>query len=67
VEETLRELGDRPSHLALIHAAAEDDAREIGKLLADRADVVESFLVSVTPVIGAHTGPGLVGTAFYTD
>jgi DegV family protein with EDD domain len=67
VEETLREVEDRPAHLAVIHAAAEDDAREIGKLIADRANVVESHVLPVTPVIGAHTGPGLVGTAFYTD
>ena len=67
VEETLREVGDRPAHLAVIHAAAEDDAREMGKLIGDQVNVVESFVVPVTPVIGAHTGPGLVGTAFYTD
>lgn len=67
VEETLREVEDRPAHLAVIHAAAEDDAREIGKLIADQANVVESYVLPVTPVIGAHTGPGLVGTAFYTD
>jgi DegV family protein with EDD domain len=67
VEETLREMGEQPAHLAAIHAAAEDDAREIAKLIADRANVVESYVLPVTPVIGAHTGPGLVGTAFYTD
>src|SRR6266542_1613403 len=67
LEETLRELGERPAHLAVIHAAAEDDATEIEKHLLDRANVVESFVLPVTPVIGAHTGPGLVGTAFYSD
>ena len=67
VEETVREMGERPAHLAVIHAAAEDDALEIGKLIAEQANVVESFVLPVTPVIGAHTGPGLVGTAFYTD
>jgi DegV family protein with EDD domain len=67
IEETLREVGDRPLHLGVIHAAAEDDAREIEKLIADQANVVESFVVAVTPVIGAHVGPGLVGTASYAD
>src|SRR6266542_1792084 len=67
LEETMRELGERPAHLAVIHAAAEDDATEIEKHLLDRANVVESFVLPVTPVIGAHTGPGLVGTAFYSD
>jgi len=67
IDETLREAGDRAIHLAVIHAAAEDDARELEKVIADQANVVESFVLPVTPVIGAHTGPGLVGTAFYTD
>ncbi len=67
VEETLREVDGRALHLAVIHAAAEDDAREIEKLIADQANVVESYVLSVTPVIGAHTGPGLVGTAFYPE
>jgi DegV family protein with EDD domain len=67
VEETLREVGDRPVHLAVVHAAAEDDAREIEKIVGDRVNAVESFVVPVTPVIGAHTGPGLVGTAFFCE
>jgi fatty acid kinase fatty acid binding subunit len=67
IDETLQEAGDRPVHLAVIHAAAEDDARGIQKAIAEQASVVESFVVPVTPVIGAHTGPGLVGTAFYTE
>jgi DegV family protein with EDD domain len=67
IEETLREIGDRPAHVGVIHAAAEDDALEIGKVIADQARVVEAYTVPVTPVIGAHTGPGLVGTAFYCD
>jgi DegV family protein with EDD domain len=67
VEGTLEELGDGPGHLAVIHAAAEDDAREICRLIVGQANVVESYVLPVTPVIGAHTGPGLVGTAFYAE
>jgi fatty acid-binding protein DegV len=57
----------RPLHLAVIHAAAEHEARDLLDRLAARAHVVERVVAAVTPVIGAHTGPGLLGTAFYTD
>ena len=67
VQETLDEIGDRPVHLAAIHAAAEADARRLIGSIGERATVVESHVLAVTPVIGAHTGPGLVGTAFFCD
>ena len=67
LEETLRSVGDRPAHVAVVHAAAEDEVRELLAQIEARANVVERMLVPVTPVIGAHTGPGLVGTAFYAD
>ena len=53
--------------LGSVHAAAEDEVRELLAQIEARANVVERMLVPVTPVIGAHTGPGLVGTAFYAD
>jgi DegV family protein with EDD domain len=67
LEHTLREIGGRPVHLAAFHAAAEEDARGLLASVTERATVVESLITPVTPVIGAHTGPGLVGTAFFCD
>lgn len=67
VEECLAEVGDRPAHVAAVHAAAEEEARAVLEAVAERANVVERVLTEVTPVIGAHVGPGLVGLAFYCD
>jgi len=67
VEESLAAIGDRPVHLAGLHAEAEDDAHDLVERISGRASVVESVVVEVTPVIGAHTGPGLAGTAFYCE
>jgi DegV family protein with EDD domain len=67
IEDSLTAMADRPVHLAAIHAAAPQDARTVMDDISGRANVVESVLVEVTPVIGAHVGPGLVGTAFYCD
>jgi DegV family protein with EDD domain len=51
VDAVLAEAAGRPLHLAALHAAT----------------VVERWVTEVTPVIGAHTGPGLVGLAFFAD
>jgi DegV family protein with EDD domain len=67
VEHTLHEIAGRPVHLAAIHAVAEDEARELLAAVSARENVVESLVTAVTPVVGAHTGPGLVGTAFFCD
>jgi DegV family protein with EDD domain len=67
LDETLRSIGERPAHVAAVHAAAEDEAQQLLAQIESRANVVERMVVPVTPVIGAHTGPGLVGTAFYAD
>jgi DegV family protein with EDD domain len=67
VEETLREGRARTLHLAAFHALAPEDAKELVRRVEAEADVVESYVVEATPVIGAHTGPGLVGTAFFCD
>src|SRR5437588_7571411 len=67
VEETVREAAGRPLHLAAFHALAAEEAKEVVRQVEAEADVVESYVVEGTPVIGAHTGPGLVGMAFFCD
>jgi DegV family protein with EDD domain len=67
VEDTMAEAGGRPLHLAVIHAAAREEAGDLLDRLAARAHLAERFITEVTPVIGAHTGPGLIGTAFFCE
>ena len=59
-------LGDRPAHLNIMHA----NAPETANIMYIRAKAIfnwQEVLVSeFTPVMGAHTGPGLVGLAFHT-
>lgn len=53
--------------IAALHANASEDARA----LLDRArlelDPVETIFTEVSPVVGAHIGPGTVGLAFMVD
>jgi DegV family protein with EDD domain len=67
VEDSLAAINGRPVHVAAIHAGTPEDARTIMDRISEKGNVVESFVVEVTPVIGAHVGPGLVGTAFHCD
>lgn len=54
-----------PLHVAVLHAAAEVDARSLLDRIRERTHVAEEFCVPATPVIGASAGPGLVGVAWW--
>jgi DegV family protein with EDD domain len=67
VAETVRAAGGRPVRLAAIHALAEAEAHDVADRVAASLDVIERHVVEVTPVVGVHVGPGLVGTAIHPD
>jgi fatty acid kinase fatty acid binding subunit len=67
VDESVAEMAGRPVHVAGLHVEAPVEAGAMMELVAGRANVVEGFLIECTPVVGAHTGPGLVGLAFFCD
>ncbi|MEB2334201.1 MAG: DegV family protein [Anaerolineaceae bacterium] len=53
--------------LATLHANAETNARAALQAASEKLHAVESVLSSVSPAIGAHTGPGTVGLAYCFD
>jgi DegV family protein with EDD domain len=59
--------GHRPVHAAVFHADVLDEAEELRGEIAVHFDCLEIFVTEFTPVMGAHTGPGLLGVAFYTE
>jgi DegV family protein with EDD domain len=65
--EVGRTTAGRPVHVGAFHARAREDAADLLERIEAECDVVERILVDATPAIGAHTGPGLVGVAFFTD
>jgi DegV family protein with EDD domain len=67
LQEAVDDVGGRPVHLATIHANAEDEARTLLNAISAKLNVIEALLAEVTPVIGANTGPGLVGTAYFCE
>jgi DegV family protein with EDD domain len=57
----------KPLHVAVMHAAAPNEAISLRNRIASKFDCTELFITEFTPVMGVHTGPGLLGIAFYND
>ena len=53
------------THAAVVHGAAPEDARLLLHEIIERCRQVEPVVSSITPVLGVHGGPGLVGIAAY--
>jgi DegV family protein with EDD domain len=57
--------GEAQTRVAVMHAAAPEQAQILAQRLRDEIAPDELFITEFTPVIGAHTGPGLVGCAIF--
>jgi DegV family protein with EDD domain len=57
----------RRTHLAVHHAHAPEDASYLLREAEARLDLAETFLTEFTQVMGVHTGPGLVGYAWWCE
>ena len=62
-----REAKGNPIHVIVMHAAAAEEAALLLARIQERFTCVETLATTFTPVIGAHTGPGLLGVAFYAE
>jgi DegV family protein with EDD domain len=58
---------ERPMHVAVIHAAALDDTNYLLEEIKTRHNPLEITISEITPVLGVHGGPGLVGICAYND
>jgi len=56
----------QPLHVAVMHADALDRAEALKGEISSRFDCTELFITEFTPVMGVHTGPGVIGVAFYS-
>lgn len=65
VEEATK--GCKQLCLAIMDADAPDRAEELKQMALPLLKPVELFHTTITPVMGAHTGPGLVGLGYYFD
>jgi DegV family protein with EDD domain len=57
------ELGPGPQWLMVFHADAPDEAAELAEHLRQAVHVVRCETLALSPIFGAHTGPGTIGFA----
>jgi fatty acid kinase fatty acid binding subunit len=58
----------RPNlRLAVLHAAAEQQARDLLEIAANRFNPVETVFSEVSPVVGTHIGPGGLALCYSVD
>lgn len=67
VKEATGDLIGFRSHVNVMHADAEDEARRLMDELSERLECEEIFLTQFHPFMGAHTGPGLVGVSYWGE
>jgi DegV family protein with EDD domain len=56
--------GRSPVHISVFHALDLPTAKHLEEVCASRFSPVESILSEVSPVVGAHVGPGTVSIAY---
>ncbi len=54
-------------HVAVQHTNTPDEAGRLAGLVRNELDPAELFVTEFTQVMGVHTGPGLLGFAFYSE
>jgi DegV family protein with EDD domain len=59
----VEELGSEPQWIVVFHADALDEAAELAERLTDALTVVRTESLPLSPMFGAHTGPGTIGFA----
>lgn len=57
-------VGKRPLCISVFHADALEEVEWIEAKVRARFDCQDFYLTEFTPVMGAHTGPGVIGLAF---
>lgn len=55
--------GETPLWTTVLHGQLEDEAAALLQSLKDKLQVHRSEIMRVTPVLGVHTGPGIVGVS----
>jgi DegV family protein with EDD domain len=57
----------QPLHVAVLHADVPEEAERLRQEIAREFHCDELYVTELTPVMGAHTGPGVLGIVFYEE
>jgi DegV family protein with EDD domain len=64
LDEVSERVGTIPIEASVCHADVPKEAEEMAQRVQERFHCEELYTVEFTPVMGAHTGPGVLGVAF---
>lgn len=68
VEETFKRVdATAPMRAAVLHGAASEDAQALAEEVERRGHPLELITVGITPALGVHGGPGVVGVCAYNE
>ena len=67
LREATIDAGSGAVHVNVMHVAAADEAARLEGEFRERFDCVELFTTEFHPFMGLHTGPGLVGAAWWSE
>jgi len=59
--------GAQTLYVAVIHGNAKEEALRLKQEIEERFSCQELHVSEISPVLGVHVGPGVVGVAFYTE
>ncbi len=59
--------GSRPLHGIVFHSYCPDEAARLRARVESSFNCVELYVSDFTPAMGIHTGPGVLGLAYYVD
>jgi DegV family protein with EDD domain len=59
--------GGSPVHVMVQHADELEEAKKLAAEIESRFNCVEMYITEFAPVMGVHTGPGLLAIGFYAD
>lgn len=65
LREMRKQVGQKPVHVAVMHAYAPDEAEKLKERIASEFNCTELWVVEMSPVMGYATGTGTLGIAFY--
>jgi DegV family protein with EDD domain len=67
LRQMAEQVNGRRLHAAILHADVPEEAEALRQQIAEQFQCAELYVTELTPVMGAHTGPGVLGVAFYTE
>jgi len=67
LDEVARRVGSNAVRTCVFHAELEQDAEQLAQQVQGRLNCLECFITEFTPVMGAHTGPRVIGIAYCVE